>query len=217
MSDNPAPMGEDTGNLESQADGPETTEAPKADDYQSRIDQRLEEMSRAQQQQAEEFRQWRESFNQPEEDDEDPYPLDEGDDGFEEQEAQRFLQELVDRQVQEKLAPYQQQQANEKRDQAYENLQSRLPEFKDEAVAKKYIGEAVEWFERNNLHAAIEDQRLVEYAEMRYKAAKADERAAQETPPQRTPSLESGGGAAPQDTDEDAQDRIIRQLSQSSW
>jgi hypothetical protein len=188
MSETPAPMGEDTGTPDvEQTEGQQET---KTDDYQSRIDSRLEEMSRTIQELAQ-----RPVYEpQAEEDDEDPYPLEEGDDGFDEQEAQRFLQELVDKQVAERLQPLQQQQANEKRDQAYENLQSRLPEFKDEAVAKKYIGEAVEWFERNNLHAAIEDQRLVEYAEMRYKAAKADERAAQETPPQRTPSAGHGRG-----------------------
>jgi hypothetical protein len=209
MSETPAPMGEDTGTPDvEQTEGQQET---KTDDYQSRIDSRLEEMSRTIQELAQ-----RPVYEpQAEEDDEDPYPLEEGEDGFDEQEAQRFLQELVDKQVAERLQPLQQQQANEKRDQAYDKLKQDFPEFENEDVARKYIGLAVSDLEDLN-PAAIEDHRLVKWAEKLYKADKADERAAQETPPQRTTSLESSGGAAPSENDgEDLQDRLIRAYQQS--
>ena len=54
--------------------------------------------------------------------------------------------------------------------------------------------------------------------EREYKAHVADKSAAQETPAgqRREVQLESGGGAAPQDRDEDIQDRIIEAAKRAS-
>lgn len=216
MDETSAPMGEADGNLDAtdvveETGTQEAAAEPKGDDYQARIDARLEEMSRTIQDLAQ--RPYYEP--QQEEEEDDRYPLEEGDEGFDEQEAQRVLDQIVNQRVQEALQPLETRQANDRRDRAYEDLKQRLPEFQKDEVSRKYVEAAVRELEEDGNLGAIEDQRLIRLIERMYKADKADERAAQETPARRETSLESSGAAGPDDAEEDLQDRLIRAYKES--
>lgn len=150
---------------------------------------------------------------QPEEDDSDDYPLDEGDDGYEEQEAQRILDRMVEERVQQALTPIEQRQQLRDRESAYEKLVETYPGMKDPETAKAVLHDAADLLERINPQA-IESPVLVELAERIYKARTADERAAQEKPAgsRQDVDLEQGGGAAPVDREESIQDRMVKQM-----
>lgn len=189
----------------------EETKATEESTYQQKLEQRLEDLSKQNQSIADQFQQWRESQVEDDDDEEEEELLEEGDDGYEEQAARQYLEKLAEEVAERKLAPMRQEQANRARDSAFDKLKSSFPEFDNEETARKYVGDAVSILEDLN-PAAIEDHRLVFLIEKLYKADKADERAAQETPPQRTASLEHGGGAAPAGQEESIEDRMIKQL-----
>lgn len=212
MSDQGAPpSGEETTTPDAPENGSEGTQESKEQSYQEKLDKRLEELAKQNQTLAERFDTLYESQQYEDDEDEEPEALSEGEDGFEEQEAQRYLQDLARQEAEKLVEPMRQEQANRARDNAFEKLTTNFPEFKDQETAKKYVSEAVSILEDLN-PAAIEDHRLVYFIEKLYKADKADERAAQETPPPRTANLEHGGGAAPGGSEESLEDRILKQM-----
>jgi|ERR1044072_1638952 hypothetical protein len=210
MSDQGAPpSGEETAapeNVETTG-----TQESKEQSYQEKLEQRLEELASQNKTLVDQFGELRESLYTDDDDEVDEDLIPEGEDGYEEQEAQRYLQELAREEAEKLLQPMRVEQANRARDTAFDKLKSNFPEFDNEETARKYVAEAVSILEDLN-PAAIEDHRLVYFIEKLYKADKADERAAQETPPQRTAHLEHGGGAAPAGQDESLEDRLMKQL-----
>lgn len=183
------------------------TEAPQQPDL-SRFEQRLDELSENNRALLEQWQQ----FNQPEDDE--PYPLSEEDDGYEEQEAQRLLEEMIEQRVQQHLSPIQQQQAIRDRDNALGALEAQYPELADQKIGREVLDAAVEFAEMIGNPELVNHPAFARVVEREYKSRKADERAAQETPAgsRQDVALETGGGAAPQQVDEDDQDRILRKL-----
>lgn len=214
MSDQTAPVGEDTSTPET---GTEDTQ-PKADDYQSRIDQRLDEMGQTQRQMFEQFQAWQEAQQEPEEEYDPLDGLDPESDEYDEALAQKQFQEAVDARVQEALTPIQQQQQLDRRNQAYQKLQDKYTELQDEQKAAPIVEAVAGWAIENIGEHFLNTPAFVDLIEREYKAHVADQRAAQETPAssRQEVQLESGGGAAPADREEDIQDRIIEAAKRAS-
>jgi hypothetical protein len=206
--DDLAPMGEDTATPTEPQGGEQ--EAPKTDEYQARVDQRLEELTRAQQAMLEQFQ----ATQQPVEDD-DEFDLEEGDDGFEQQELERWLQQQVEAGVEKRLAPLQQEQQLDRRNIAYEKLTEQFDDLQDPEKARPYVEAAFELVEGND--AFVNSPRFVDLIEKVYKAAKADERAALETPADgRTTPLETQAGAAPAANDGESLDDRLSKIAQKT-
>lgn len=197
------------------AEAPEAPEtaAPEAPEQEQGLDprimDRLDELSRQTQGLYDQFDQIR----QPTEDLDD---LDPDDPDYEDQQAQRWLNEQIEQGIQKGLEPHLRQQQLERRDDAFSKLGDRLPDFKNEQIARRWIGEAASLLDQVNPDA-INTPVLVAIAEKLYKADKADERAAQETPADgRATQLEREAGAAPTVEEESLEDRLIKNLKPDS-
>lgn len=217
MSDDAAPMGEVT------ADAPDTSDSGQQQEqaqpsYEDRLNARLDEFAQQQQESYQQLLQRLEAQQQPEDDyDDDPYPLSEEDDGYEDQEAQRFLDQMVNDRVQQALTPLQKQQNIDRRDTAYERMVDQFPQMQDKDFASEIVQKAAEFAQQVNPEF-VDSPGFVDLIETFYKAHVADSRAQQETPAggRRDVQLESGGGAAPADRDEDMEDRIIKAAQSAS-
>jgi hypothetical protein len=114
---------------------------------------------------------------------------------------QSYISEQVQQGVQQQLTPHlQRQRANE--------LERTYPELQDPQTAASVVREAAQWAQRMGRPELARDPELVELA---FLAGKARQSAAQETPAagEHGVHLESGG-AAPQQSEEDAGDGILR-------
>lgn len=185
---------------------------PSQDEYRQRIESRLDELGE-QNRRAYEDLMSRLAPEEPEEE-----SLEEGEDGYEEQQLQQWLAEQIDRGVQERLTPVQVELQRDKRDQSFKNLQEKYPEFRQDDVQRKYVSQAASLLERLNPRA-LDSPDLIDLAEVMYKADKADERAAQETPATgRGPQLERDGGAAPSEPEESLEERLMKKhQAQRAW
>lgn len=200
----------DTTTTEAPAEGA-TTESPDT----SHFDKLTERMDQFAQQQAELMD--RLTAQEPEEEYEDPYPLGEDDDGYDEQEAMRLIDSLIEQRVEERIAPKERADNIAARDRGLDGLTDTYPELADPKVGRGVLEAAQGLLEDLGKPEMIDHPSFVKLVEMTYKAQKADERAQQETPAgrQQQVHLESGGGAAPQEAEEDLQDRITK-LAQAS-
>lgn len=215
MSDQ-TPVGDDAG-----TPAPEGTPegAPSGDDYQARIDQRLEEMSKSQQQALKDFEdRFSERFLPQDDPEDEPEDLDPDDPDYDEKAFEQFLKERIDQGVQERLTPIQQQQQLQERNRRYGDLQSKYPELQDSSKAEPIVEAIASWAVENIGEDFLETPAFVDLIEREYKAYVADQRAAQETPAgeREEVQLESGGGAAPADREEDIQDRILKAAESAS-
>src|SRR5687767_15078404 len=140
MSDQTAPTGEDTGTPTAPEGTPEGTTETQTDDYQARIDKRLEEMGRSQQDALREFEErFSERFLPQDDDDEPEVDLDPDDPEYDQKLFEQWMQEKIDQEVQSALTPIQEQQQLSERNQRYEKLQDRFPELKDQEKAKPIV------------------------------------------------------------------------------
>jgi hypothetical protein len=215
MSDDAAPMGEVTADVGADTGDTGGQQEQAQPSYEDRLNARLDEFAQQQQSQ---YEQLLSRFEQPEaEYDDDPYPLSEEDDGYEDQEAQRILDQMVNERVQQALTPYQKQQNIDRRDTAYERMVDQFPQMQDKDFASDIVQKAAEFAQQINPEF-VDSPGFVDLIETFYKAHVADSRAQQETPAggRRDVQLESGGGAAPADRDEDMEDRIIKAAQSAS-
>jgi hypothetical protein len=219
MSDQSAPSGPDTtapadtGTMpdaaqDATATAPDQPEqqAPQTDEYRQRLEQQLQQMAQSNQTLMERFDALQQRIPEPEPEQEwEPEP---GDDGYDEWQAQQWLQQQIDEQVQQRIAPLQQQQQVQARDAAYNDLTGRYPELQNPEVAQDIVARAADYADRFGLDKSNPD--FVSLVEMTYKAHVADQRAQQETPAGTRPEvqLESAAGAAPADRDEDIQSQM---------
>ncbi len=210
MSDQGAPVQGGTDTSESADGGQDTTQAQpdfnaKLDEFSSSLMERLEQFQ-------DQNDRWRNDFEarfEPEPDDDDRYPLEEGDEGFDEQELMRLIDERAEQKAQERLAPWEAQQQLRDRDAAYDKLVEQYSELQDQKFAQPFVQEVAQT--AATLGIDVETPGFVKLVELAYKAHVADKNAQQETPAseRREVSLESGAGAAGEDREEDIQDRII--------
>ncbi len=132
----------------------------------------------------------------------------------------RRLERALDKAVQERLAPHLEQQQIEKRDSAFNQLTERYPELDNEEQLAPIVEAAYEMAQRmtgqDNPRQVVNSPLFVQLVEKEYKARKADERAAQETPAgqRQDPYLESGGRVATDGSGEDEQERLVRLWSE---
>ncbi len=190
------------------------TQQPEQSQDLSKVFERLDQLT----QQNQGFQEFFSRLSEPEEEEEDPYPLSEEDDGYDEQEAQRMLDSLIEARVQEHLTPLQQQQNIRDRDFALNRLEQQYPKLvEDPETGKAVLDGAVELMRSIGNEAAIDTPAFARAVELVYKAHQADASAAQETPAgsRRDVALETGGGAAPVDREDDdaaIQDRVLKAM-----
>ncbi len=199
-------MSEDTG-----AEGVETAPA-ETQDTPDPIMARLDQLSESIAPLHEMYQSFQAQNQEPEEEEYDEYPLDEDDEGYDQQEAQRALQQMIEEGVQKKLEPHLQEQALDKRDQMLAGLEQQYPNLGDEKVARAVIDGARRMAAEIGLPNDVEQRpEFVRLMELVYKANTADERAAQETPAGSTPrvALEQNGGAAPANDQDDTDDLLM--------
>lgn len=212
MSDDLTPTGEDTTAEETQGGSTEATQPSHEDRLNDRIAEitgRLPDL--VSEAVAQSMSQWQESQAPDDEDDpEDEFDLDPGDEGYEEQALRQFLTEQIEQGVEKRIAPFQQQQQLDKRNDAYHSLTQELTELQDPKVAAEYVHAAEDLAQRINPQI-VNTPEFVELIELVYTRAKAQERAKQETPADgRTTPLESQGGAAPREDAEELDDRLSK-------
>ena len=205
------------------AESTETTAAPEATEATgestetqpdlSKLEQRMAEQMEAMQRQiAEQFEQ---HAPQPDEDDEDDL-LDPTDPDYEERLAEQQLNEWFEQRFQERMEPVQRQQMIEKRDEEFAGLLEEFPDLQDDKVRKPVLQEAQRLAQAINPDA-VNRPEFVDLIEIVYKAQKADERAAQETPAgERKEVVLEGPGAAPAEPEEDLAARIVAASQRSS-
>ena len=192
----------------------DSTEAPSSAEQGAQapdLSRLYEQMEQMQSGLASRLEQFEQKLTPQEQEIEDLYPLDEGDDGWEEQEFQRQLDQMVESRLQEKLTPYMQQQQLKERDQEFEGLLEQYTELAEDKGLLKSVVEQAEQFAARLNPEFVNTPEFVDLMEMVYKARKADERAAQEKPAgeRKEVSLEGGGGRAPSEPEEDPQDAVL--------
>ncbi len=184
---------------------PEEKQESKSEptEHFDRLQARMDEMAESQ-------RQFIESLQQQPED-EDQYPLEAEDAGFEEQEAKRMLDEMVEQRVQDQMTPYLQAQQMQARDTALADVEARYPEIVDPKVGQPVLDSALALVQEMGRPDLVNTPTFAKLVEQTYKAMKADESAARETPAggRQQVHLEQGGGAAPSEPDEDIVARIL--------
>lgn len=173
--------------------------------YEDRLNDRLEELARQNQALMERFEQYQVDDD---DDDDEEYEPDPDDPEYDEWAQQKALEDLINERVQQALTPLQQQQQIEQRNQAYNALVDQYPQMADEKFASSIVGAAADLADQIGLDP--NSPRFVDLIQLQYKAHVADEAAKQEKPAGQRPEvrLESGGGAAPADRDEEIQDRM---------
>lgn len=213
------------------AEGAEATGATEAvqasttdNDRYDRLVERLDQLGSYTSSQLEALQQALSQQNAQVDDDEGDW-LDEGDDGYEEQQFQRYLDQLVSERVeqgvQQAISPIQQARQAEVYDTRASEIEGRYRDLMDDKgkpteLAASVMQAAWESAERFGINSDS-DPRFWDVFEMSYKAHKADEIRGRETAAGQTSAvLESGGASAgQQQSAEDEQQRLMERLAQS--
>jgi hypothetical protein len=172
---------------------PETTQPAGLD----RIYERMDEMTRSQQEFLTGLQQ---TLTPPEQEEEEFDPADFYTDTGEltEDGARALIGDLVQQQVEQQLAPREAARLVQERDESYEALKDEYPDLRDEKVAQGVLRNAIEWARGHN-PGLIDRPEFVDVIEAFYKAQKFDElRQTQAADQPRSVVLESAQGAARQ-------------------
>lgn len=196
---------------ESTQEATTTTQEPS---NQDRLAEQMEALANENREFRAQFDEWRNSQIE-EAPEEDPY------EGMEDEDRAHAeaLDQWLDERLNERMKPLQQEQAMNERNREWDSLRERFNELQDEKVAGPIAQEAARFLQEIGRPDLIDTKHLVRVIEMQYKAQKADERAARETPARGEQTvLEGGGGAAPtnQEDDDDAIRRRIMNSGGSS-
>ncbi len=217
-----------TGGSAEGADATGTTEATQTsttdNDRYDRLVERLDQLGSFTANQLDALQQALSQQNTQVDDDEGDW-LDEGDDGYEEQQFQRYLDQLVSERVeqgvQQAISPIQQARQAEVYDTRASEIEGRYRDLMDDKgkpteLAASVMQAAWESAERFGINSDS-DPRFWDVFEMSYKAHKADEIRGRETAAGQTSAvLESGGASAgQQQSAEDEQQRLMERLAQS--
>ena len=148
----------------------------------------------------------------PEEEEEDEQVYEDEQGNLTPEGAQMIIDQRVDHLLGERMSAIEARNAVTARDQDFEALKAQYPDLADEANAAPIIQELAAELEAAGFGAVIQTPMFVDLIEQRYKAHQFDERAASEEPPQRGVVLESAGGAAPQQREQDVDwgERILK-------
>jgi len=189
-----------------QQTAPETT-APAGLD---RIYERMDEMAGQQRQFLTSLQQAMTPAEAEEEVDEADFYTPDGD--LTEDGARALISDLVNEQVEAKLAPREAARLVRERDESYDALKDEYPDLQDEKIAQKVLDRALGWAHQHN-PALIDRPEFVDVIEAFYKAERFDElRQADPAQQPRGVVLESAQGAArPQQQPQvDWGDRIVK-------
>lgn len=195
----------------------------------SRLEQRLEEQSRQTAERLDHLGSMFEQFSQQPEDDgydEELYPLDEGDEGWEEQEFNRYLDSRVEERAQaivdQRLAPMQAREQAREYASAAEAVGQQYADLYDDKgqtteLAEQVMATATQIAERNDMDYRT-DPRFWDLFDLAYAKHKLMDRAGRETPAGRNqPVLETGGASSGnRGTQQDEQEAFIKHLTQRS-
>ena len=190
------------------AQEPSSSESPALD--LSAIDERMNALRSELQETlggfTEQFQQFTSRFDT---EDEEEY-LDPDDPGYEDALRQQELDRLVNERVQQALTPIQEQQMVERRESAFNALTEKYSDLQDETVVGPIVKSLLD--ELGDRQDLINSPWFVRQIEREYLANKAREQAAREIPAgeRKEVQLEGARGAAPQEPEEDHQDRLIR-------
>ena len=195
----------------------------------SRLEQRMEEQSRQTAEQLGQFREmFEQAFVQPDDDDydEDQYPLDEGDEGWEEQEFQRIIDERAEQIarsiVEQQLGPMQAREQAREFASAAESVAERYHDLYDDKgqttdLAEQVMSAAAQTAARFGIDHRS-DPRFWDLFDLAYAKHKTEELARRETPAGRNqPVLETGGASSGnRSTQQDEQEAFIKHLTSRS-
>lgn len=205
-------MSDDTVENGSSTPAPEATEATQAPALDlSPIEDRMNSLrDELQSSLSEQFQQFASRFDEDDDDELDPQ-----DPEYDEKLAQQEFDRLVSERVQQALTPFQEQQQMERRETAFQDLTTKYTDLADETVAGPIVKSLLD--ELGDRPDLINSPWFVKQIEREYLASKAREQAAREIPAgeRKEVQLEAAGGAAPQEPEEDHQERLIRLHQQS--
>lgn len=179
--------------------------------YMEKIESRLNELGTN-------FQTFMEQFQQPAdpeadldaygaEEDYAPEDVDEDDPEYENHRLRQLLEEAVET----RLKPLEQERMIDKRNDAFDSFLAEYPELQDPEKHSPIVQQAYEFAVQMNPEV-VDSPLFVKIIEQTYKAMKADERAAQETPAgqRQDVHIEAGGRVAPDGSGEDEQDRLMK-------